>query len=354
MSAKGVISLFYWIIAILCVGASGWSTYAGFRSSLGVLAPFVSIAVSLGLLVCNIVILQMIFARRSFWAPVLGLLFFTAVTVASNFTYFYSLAMRDRVADDRVVEARRVFDENLRVADNALASLGGFDQRSEHVHELLRSLRYQVMDGLNPGFGPEARALLDNIYVAMPEIRTRTALPALGSPARANSAWLDAFDATINAELGVAARSDVTARARATLNGAREQQTAIAAATGDLSATAFETKVMVVDRMAEASSLVERALNQAGAEVDLRTVSSEGMRLHDIAQVFRIAFIERPLEAIVAVLLFFAAFVDFIPLVVAIVIRSLGLEEPVPNTRRKRRQARPGSGRGPIVLGESD
>lgn len=126
-----MIGVIYLIITVICVGMTAWSTYFGFLSMFKELTLPITMVIAAGLLASNIVLLN---RRRNGYSLVGAaalVLLFTSFSMVSSYSFFYTNVMRDRLAQERVLEAKRTFDDNLIAAETAVRQELSSRQQSE-------------------------------------------------------------------------------------------------------------------------------------------------------------------------------------------------------------------------------
>jgi hypothetical protein len=339
---SAIVGGLYILASLICVGLSAFATFRGFETVLGEGAAFAAGAIGIGLMVCNIVLLNLVRRRAkasAFTLPLIALLLFAGFSSISNFTYFYSVVMSDKVAATRFTAAQARFDENSRAAINELIQHDAFNARKVEVERMLRKLREQVESPLEPGFGDLALAHLEEIYAEVQLTRLRP--PPLGATAAANQNWLSGFEIVVLNELKLEGEQNPIIVARAQVDQKTAEMAQQFGSFQGVGMQAVPERVAVVAKQEEVTREIQnitvQAIQQIGRPSALRLVPTphEGMDLFNVNAVFESAFVIQDSVGMALLTGGFAIFLDFIPLLIALVIAAVMGRAAGPSPRRR-------------------
>ncbi len=187
---KSALGAAYLFVVIICVAISIWTVYEGTVTLVGVpvAAGFAGI-IGVGLMAADMSIRQ----RRSLGKSILPALGFLGICMLasgpSHFNFFYYKTIGERDARDRLVEAEASFSALLKAARTQLGTHDSVKQLEDDAEVLIAEYRQQVTYGNNPGYGPEADKVVEQIIdlvdpATMRKLRVFT-------PEQRALAWLD-------------------------------------------------------------------------------------------------------------------------------------------------------------------
>jgi hypothetical protein len=325
----------YVSVTIICVGVSIWSSWKGFTAYLGGLALPVSVAIGLMLLAGDMALQQ----NRDRGRPILPVLVFMLLpflaSFASNFTYFYTNAMRERVAADKLVEAHELYDEMLQRAELVLrttqTNVSGVEL-GRRLSEAMRALRDQIADPLNRGLGPEARAHVEEVYALLPNL-TRLALPSDPQNTTQVDGYVSNLQRIVDRELAEATVGTSVQQAIVAVGEARTTGRGIFEEARLQPPEAWELKVSAVGDLAQefrdVMPQVNTALEEAGAATlnTMSPIEESDVLLGEIPYSFRNGFIERPDVGATVVSSLSASGIDIMPILFALALFQRRREE---------------------------
>lgn len=330
MTTAAVIGLLYILISITCVAVSGWSTYYGFLVLLQELTLPVTGVIVAGLFICDLAILKARQQGQSILGATFVLLLFVAASAASNFNYFYTNFMRQDVVAGRLQEAARTFDENMRLAENAIRAKATLPAAIASIRDDLRRLSDEVRDPSAKGFGPRARPLVTQI-VGKTQIQ-EPALPPAGAPPEVNEKVLATITERVNAKIAAMSEGDPLMRVLGSIEQKKAQQQQrlkIAALAQDSIDAGVWARIAAIDAWENDTLLVERevrqALTLAGSPATItlkKPTSSTGTGLGSIPDSIRSGFFEMPNPFATVLAASAAVMIDIIPLLVALFLVS--------------------------------
>jgi hypothetical protein len=315
-------------VTAICVGISVWTTFQGFRSLLDSLALWIALAIGL-MLFAGDMALQYNRDRGFPIVPVFAFMLLPlAASFSSHFNYFYTHAMRERVAVDQLEAAYQRFDESMQAADLALRSTStnrSREQLATNVNRSMRALRDQISDPLNPGLGPEAREHVAQIYGLLPNV-TPLQLPSDPRDLRQVGQYVENLQRIIDRELATLQNQVPAQHALEDVAKAREDGRQVFDVARSMPFDSFEPRIQAVASLAQlfrdAMPTVNTALEEAGAPTlnGLHPLDEQDVLLGEIAYSFHNGFQERPSPGTTALSAFASIGIDIMPILFALAL----------------------------------
>lgn len=332
---KLIVLLAYVMVTLICVGVSVWSSYNGFIILLGSLALPVSISLGLMLFAGDMVLQQ----AREYGRPLGAILAFMVLpfiaSFASNYNYFYTNAMRERVASDQLDVAHQQFDEMMQAANLALRQTSSDQNRrkvADQVNEQMRALRDQIADPLNPGLGTEAIEHVNEIYDLLPNL-TDLQLPSNPKNEEQVDTYVANLQRIIDRELATMQNSSSIQSALDKVKGAQERARSTFDTARILPLAAWEPKVTAVASIAQefrdTMPFVNSALKENGAPTieGVRPLDEQDVLLGEIAYSFKNGFQEGPSPGTTLLSSAAAIGIDLMPILFALALFHRRREE---------------------------
>ncbi|MEO0854600.1 MAG: hypothetical protein AAFY15_14010, partial [Cyanobacteria bacterium J06648_11] len=292
----------YLLVTVICVAVSTWSTFQGFRSLLGILSLPVSLVIGAILFATDYVIQQVSRTGGKLTGPITLLVLAMFFSGTSNFNYFYTNAMGSRVATDRLQDAYQTFEVNMLAADSALRQrdfVQNLDSMKAEIENELVSLRAEMLDPNNSGYGEKAQSHRARIEELLPKRLQQKAPPRDGATPAELDEWVFEFRVLVETQLNSLEQSNEITDVLAEIENARE----IAAdqfAEMQGAAQPSTTKIRQISEWELETERIEALTNRSlidngGSSVPLildpiRAVVAE---LGDIVYSLRSAFIDR-------------------------------------------------------------
>jgi hypothetical protein len=163
----------------------------------GGLAIPITIVIAAGLLACDLALLSWKRLGSSLLAIILVLFMFTTFSAISNFNFFYTNYMRDRLAAERLDYASMKLANNIAQAEMVLNGELKPTTREQQIRQELRNLKNEIND-ITKGFGPRAQDHLNNIkkYLLPNKIAIMT-LPPVGATKQKNNEVYDVIESRV-------------------------------------------------------------------------------------------------------------------------------------------------------------
>jgi hypothetical protein len=329
MGPAAIIALIYIVITMACVAMSAWSTYHGYESMFREITILVTIVICAGLLACDIAILSWRRHGRSVVGIVLLLLMFTIFSAASNYNFFYTNFQRDRFAAQRIEEAKRVFDDNMSLAETTLNHELRKSGRRQGIEGALQNLRNEVQDPSNRGFGPRAKELLAKLHEALkPNDFQEPSGVAPGQTYKRNQEVLEVIERRVQEKLDTDENHAPVLDGLAAIKELRDKQTrafkALPSTPTLLSSDYYKARIGAIKSLGEDTSEISRRITQILAsrgkseQISLKSVSDAGIELNEILVSAR-SGLQPENQPIAAALATLAVLIDIIPLLFAMV-----------------------------------
>lgn len=325
---KLVIMVIYVIVTLICVGVSVWSSFNGFKALLDNLAIWVALATGLMLFAGDMAIQQSRERGRPIGAVLAFMFLPFAASFSSNFNYFYTNAMRERVAADQLELAHQRFDEIMQSADLALrtSSVGeNTRQLTLDVNAQMRALEDQIDDPLNPGLGREANGHVDEIYALLPGL---TSLDRPDNPRDEVqvAAFVENLQRIIDRELVTLQNQTPIQDAIETVDQARAQARTTFDTARSLPLATWEPKIEAVAAIAQDFRDVMPEVNTALREARSATlegaqpIDEQDVLLGEIAYSFSNGFQKRPSPGTTLLSSAAAMGIDIMPILFALAL----------------------------------
>lgn len=327
--------LIYLVVALICAGLSAWSTFHGLELLQRQIAGLIAAVIFLALFLCHYVVLRQrqsgaALFRRPYGliGPLVLLLFVTILSASSSFAYFYNLALRDSIALSQSQLAGETFESNAVEADAALRGADSLSAIRDSLELEFNNLRTEVFGAGRDGFGELAMGHVREIERIMAEDARRPIVlptfPAPGAAVSDNQAAYDRLRQAVDSNLEALATNDAISKALEEVTQSRRDAAATVASMRSVDALTFEERVAGIEALAARTVDMERIVNTAlssGREpVSLAPVSSDGIGLTNIVEVYRWAFGEGRFPGITAMALFLALLLDLLPFLMAMVL----------------------------------
>lgn len=326
MGTRSLVFLLYLFVTAVCVAVSTWSSFQGFRSLFGLLALPIALVIGAGLLACDLMIQKNRREGRPLWAAMLMLAIATCPSAVANYNFFYTNALRERIGEERFLDAYATFDRNLGAA---IAALRAEDGRRRHeslragVREELAALRAELLDPRNLGLGEKARSHLAAVQASLPHD-----LPAPAAPASLDeselASWIDRYEALVMAQLDRLAADDDAGAALLNLEARRASAQAAFAALQDRPLP--DRRRQIGDWEVETAE-IETVANQAfvasepqQAPLALTPVRAVDAELGEIVYSLRSGFLERPSLGTTVFAMAASILIDVFPLILALLL----------------------------------
>ena len=339
-ASRMMINVIYLLVNMICVAISTYATWQGFLSLFGPLSIAVALVIGLLLFASNWILKEDLSAARS---PVLALamlLFAMTGSVVSNFNFFYTYALRDRVASDTLVVAGQRFDEIMLRMESALESAPNVQERDglrERVEAELRQLRAEAADRREPGIGRQAMGHIQNIRDMMPgDIADLRTPPASASPEEVQ-AFLADFEELVVGELNQQASGAPSSAAFQAVASARATASQIYNDAIGLAAWEALRKIEAIEQLErlvrETDPIVRQALLDSGAQAlaptEVEPVRGVDAELGEIVFSLQSGLIDRPYPGFSVFAILASLGIDIAPLLFALL-----LIRPAPGTVR--------------------
>lgn len=353
MTGKNIYTLIYMLVAFICVSISVYLSYWGYYSHLKGLTFLFAAVIGLLLFGTDLLIRQMKLSRKSLFFPMLFFLLVAAFSGASNFNFLYTNFMQEDIAQRTVRDQFDVFREDLTSTKTTLLAQAEMQRRLGQrtlIETELKSLEEQLSDPLRPGCGERCRDHILNIYDLLGGPPTDLAIPAPDASQTQVIRWYNNFASTVLANFEAqleGSQFDQTRELVQDIDGflseysdpdqaLREELDGRPAALlrGDGLEVISDIRRASVDIVRRANALlpVEDA-------VDHRPIQSDLDKIGEIPVSFQDAFIERPNLGVSLVSIILAVFVDFVPVLFALVLFNSDLQsnDNRPGQRPRRR-----------------
>lgn len=326
---RSMFAIIYLMINITCVGISTYATWEGFKSIFGVLSAPVAGVIGLTLFAANTMLREDL---RSGIRPVGALTMLIVAMCASsvsNFNFFYTYALTDRVASDTLLKANDQFNRimlRLESSIDSAPSVAAAKSRRDQVEAEIRALRAEAADRNEPGIGVQALGHIENLKRLLPNAIADLRPPATSAAPEVVKLYVADVERLVFEEL-------VATEARIKATGVRDQVEQ-AKSTGakiflesnQLPMWASKGKVEAIDKLEFLARETTTSVNQAVADAggkrldakEVEPVRGIDARLGEIVFSLRSGFIERPYPGYSAFALLASIGVDIIPLLFAI------------------------------------
>ena len=176
------------VIVLLASGFSTYTTYLGFSKDLPLyMAIAIAAIIGFGLVGTNLKIRRCRVKEGGMFGAlvVFGMIF--VFSFLSNTNAFYSLFIKDDIIRETQEDAWEVYERESTRALKAFDEDPVYQQeleRMRNIENLLRNLNAQITDPLNPGMGPRAKVILEDIYDLLEVPSTPLQPPSKDAPMR--------------------------------------------------------------------------------------------------------------------------------------------------------------------------
>jgi hypothetical protein len=326
MGTRSLVVLIYLFVTAICVAVSTWSSFQGFRSLFGLLALPIALVIGAALFACDLVIQRNRREGLPLWGAVLMLAIAACPSAVSNYSFFYTNALRDRVGAERFQEAYAVFDRNLGAALAALRSEDGrrrYEALRADAREELAALRAEMLDPRNLGLGDKARAHLEALERLTPRALQTPAPPISHDEAELLS-WVDRYESLVLDQLDRMAADDAPGAAITDIEARRADAQAHFAV---LQAAPLDERRRQIAAWEIETAAVETLATQAlpgATPLALKPVRAVDAELGEIVYSLRSGFLERPSLGTTAFALSAAVLIDVFPLILALLLIAPG------------------------------
>jgi hypothetical protein len=307
-----IMGFIYLFSAVTCSSISAISTYAGLRFFPPLFDALISAVIFMLLLACDFSILRArrdgggIFrAPRTMRGPVIMLSLVTIVSTSMSFTFFYSIAMRDRLAATRAKTSAEMFEANYLGALHPLHSIRSATSTSHEIDLALSNLETQVMNSGRPGFGIEALEIVRNIFRIMDSLGaplTPMAFPPPPATPSQNQIALERFKAAVEENLSEAKAGDGVSPTIAKIK------------------AIVQLEAATVDIERDANSVLGNGRFANTVPVKLPYPGIAGIRLYTAPEVYSVAFSSAEGMPYAVGSLGFALMLDIFPLLLAVLL----------------------------------
>ena len=326
--SKLIVYVLYLFVTVVCVAISIWSSFQGFRSLFTYLAAPVALVIGALLFASDVFIQQ----ERQSGRPLLPGLVLLVVAMlgssVSNFNFFYTNALKGRVAAERLEDAYDAFDVITRVAESALegtATRERLQALDNDVDAAMSRLRNQVRDPLNPGLGPIARGYVGEVYELLPNI-TELRLPGDAQDMEQVDLYIENLQRVVDEELeGIGSREKIEP-ALDLVAETQDRGREIFFSTRTLSNLEVERKIDAIAALERLARDLEGAVNQALVDAgaapmpEVSPVAPQAARLGDIVYSLTSAFLERPSPGTTVFAFLASIGIDIAPLLFALLL----------------------------------
>jgi hypothetical protein len=314
----------YYVIVAICIGISLYLTYFGFVRTLGELTIPFTIVVGLVLFLADYLIQRY---RESGHAITLPLVLFAMgafFSMTSNFNHVYTLLMTRDVAAETIREQLDVFQDDLietRATLSGLAAVRAEADKRERVSQELANMFQQATDPNRPGCGQRCREHIASINSELTIPPTDLQVPAASDRFQE---FYDTYSQLVNDALDGEPSAATYVGVR-TLSREIDQHLARYASPQEVIES---VGLPVLEDLAAVSDDVERRANAilpASAQVAHTAVDPSAGRLGEIIYTLRNGFVDVPNLSATVIASIIAAFVDILPIVVALIAFRRGV-----------------------------
>ena len=334
MTGRNIFTVFYVIVSLLCVSISTYLSYWGYLSHLQELTILFAAVIGVLLFACDLLIRQFRIAQKSLLVPFLFFILVAAFSGASNFNFLYTNFMHFDIAERTVNQQFRIFREDLTETRSAVHSIPDVQQTQEsrvQIERELDNLFQQLTDPLRPGCGERCRSHVANIHDMLGGAPTDLALPAVQADMDTNIEWFENYRATVMTQFVEGAAPevyrtsvDVHERIEVLLATHNDPQAALEDEVASGSRDLFRGRDLpIIETLRQNSLDIERRANTIlppDSAVSHRPIQSDLDKLGEIPVSFYDGFVERPNTGVTVVSAVLGVFVDFVPILFALVI----------------------------------
>lgn len=354
MTGKNLYTVIYLMAAAICVSISVYLSYWGYYSHLKELTFLFAALIGILLFGSDLLIRQTRISQKSLVVPFLFFLLIAAFSGASNYNFLYTNFMQEDIAQRTVREQFDVFRDDLTQTRKALAEQPEVERVASRRNQLeneLGNLSQQLDDPLRPGCGERCRSHIETIYQILGGPPTDLAIPAPDASETQVGIWFSNFQSAVEADF----RSQVSAgrygEIRSVINEIdsllSEYSDPDAALSQELSGRSAALLrgdgLQVISEIRQESVDIQRQANSvlpATEPVSHEPITSDLDKIGEIPVSFHDGFVERPNFGVTVVSLFLAVFVDFAPILFALVLFSshmtAGGQQPGARSRKSR------------------
>lgn len=152
------------LIALICISISFVQTAIGYELLAGPIFTWLfSFVISAFLLLSNLKLKESTSQGRSIWGILIFFMVIAFFSFAGNFNAFYSQFMENELYDTKLKEYQAQIPSITNKATIAIENTHNADELSTKVRQLTVSLKSQIMDPANLGFGQRAKVITTEI-----------------------------------------------------------------------------------------------------------------------------------------------------------------------------------------------